>query len=658
MAPSAHPTSSPSSPTGSRVPDKVVEFIAKAVGGSGSIVVAFVRHEPEHEDFSSRFKRENTMPTPYQAASICTAFMLAAGAFAGDWVQFTDDTSRRLVASPGLGINDAEEKDYAWGDVDRDGDIDLVVVRKQIGSTVGRHRNVLFINEDGVLTDRTDDFAIATDDGGQGFLDLTNDRDVALVDVDGDGWLDIVTVTTFGQDLPKTISHPRIYLNLQEVGGVWQGFQYQEARFPELIMTPNFNGVGFGDVTGDDAPDLYFTDSFSNLEDRLLVNDGNGCFTDETAQRVPTWLTTSVFAPHAVIADLNHDGYNDILNLACLGPQDLRLAYNDPDNVGFFTQKNSEILVSADNWFISTGDLNNDELLDIVVVDHHDNDEYFLNQGNGPDGMVDWISFTFPDSAGGAGNNSVIADLDNDGFNDVLVADVDVDLPSCSNRLDIHHNLGDPPFVTFEEDVGNLPTNEGGPLRGTHDIAVFDIDGDCWLDLVIGTCTGTTVWINQGEGNICDETATTTPDDFDVVRGFHLSGDLADVLESDDSDLCYNPGIVLLEIEAPITLDFFGTLPNDSPLTLDVTIESSANTVGLDLTISFWNYNTSSWDVVGTDTQSLNTDTVRTIAGNPADHVEAGTGEVRTRYEVRVVSFIFVFPWTDCVDHVFWSTTN
>ena len=149
--------------------------------------------------------------------------------------------------------------------------------------------------------------------------------------------------------------------------------------------------------------------------------------------------------------------------------------------------------------------------------------------------------------------------------------------------------------------------------------------------------------------------AATTPDSFSAFRGFLDSGTLDDVLESDDSDLCHNPGIVLNPAEAPITLDFVGILPSDSPATLDVTIESSANTVGLELTISFWNYNTNSWDVVGTDMQSLNSDTVRTFAGTPADHVEAGTGEVRTRYEVRVVSFIFLFPWTDCVDQVFWT---
>ncbi len=85
---------------------------------------------------------------------------------------------------------------------------------------------------------------------------------------------------------------------------------------------------------------------------------------------------------------------------------------------------------------------------------------------------------------------------------------------------------------------------------------------------------------------------------------------------------------------------------------------SSANTVGLGLTVLFCNYTTDQWDEVGTDTQTNNVDTVRTFAGTPADHVEAGTGEVRTRYEVRVVSFIFLFPWLDCVDHIFWTTTG
>ncbi len=177
------------------------------------------------------------------------------------------------------------------------------------------------------------------------------------------------------------------------------------------------------------------------------------------------------------------------------------------------------------------------------------------------------------------------------------------------------------------------------------DIADLPGCGPCANMHIVNSVIGTT----KGDGG------SVGPYDFNAFRGFYDSGDLSSLLASDDNDLCYEPGITIFPAEAPITLDFFGTLPNDSPASLDVTIESSANTVGLELTFSFWNFNTNSWDVVGTDTQSFNTDTVRTFAGTPADHVEPGTGEVRTRYEVRVVSIIFLFPWLDCIDQVFWT---
>ncbi len=134
--------------------------------------------------------------------------------FAGtDWVEFQDETAARL--NPSIPINDVfgkddvKEKDYAWGDVDQDGDIDLVVVRKDIGSNSGPEPNRLFMNEGGVLVDRTDDYATAATDGGQGFNDQTPDRDVALEDVNLDGWLDIVTASAGAYSGgPKTITHP------------------------------------------------------------------------------------------------------------------------------------------------------------------------------------------------------------------------------------------------------------------------------------------------------------------------------------------------------------------------------------------------------------------------------------------------------------------
>ncbi len=445
------------------------------------------------------------MRSEYQVTAVLFVFVFWAAAFAGDWIEFTNETPERLVAESSLGTNDTKEKDYAWGDVDQDGDIDLVVVRKEMDTNPIGYRNVLFMLEghddgqaiNGVLVDRTTEYIPQ-------FLDITNDRDVALVDLDGDGWLDLVTVTACNGCTPSPDLLPRIYMNRGEDRGIWQGFVWEPARMPSFPLTPNFCAVGYGDVTGDGSADLYLTDYFNTLEDRLLINNGVGFFTDQTAARVSPWLTTSEFSAHAVIADLNNDGYNDIIKNSALSPYQLRLGYNDPDHVGFFTNlpANGQVLCSCSNYFVQVGDLNNDGLLDVVELDDAA-DRYFLNLGNGPDGQVNWISFVLPNSNNGFDENTVIADLDNDGFNDILVADVGVDGAHCLQRMDIHHNLGNPPFVTFEEDVGNLPTEEGGPLRGTHDVAVFDIDGDCWLDLVIGSCSGTTVWINQGPGNIC-----------------------------------------------------------------------------------------------------------------------------------------------------------
>jgi hypothetical protein len=126
-------------------------------------------------------------------------------------------------------------------------------------------------------------------------------------------------------------------------------------------------------------------------------------------------------------------------------------------------------------------------------------------------------------------------------------------------------------------------------------------------------------------------------------------------VESDDSYLCYKPGFTINSSEAPVTLDFAGTLGTDTPGAVQVNIESSASTPNLALTVSFFNYNTSTWDIVGTDSQTFNVDTVRTFDGVPADHVQPGTGQVKARYEVRKAGFTLQFPWTDCIDQVSFS---
>jgi len=47
---------------------------------------------------------------------------------------------------------------------------------------------------------------------------------------------------------------------------------------------------------------------------------------------------------------------------------------------------------------------------------------------------------------------------------------------------------GNEPTVSFQEQGSVI---DDSMLTGTHDVAVFDINNDGWLDLVIGRCTGT-----------------------------------------------------------------------------------------------------------------------------------------------------------------------
>ena len=74
---------------------------------------------------------------------ITTTLLIVELSLTGGFGTFINQTDSRLVADASLGSSDSQEKDYAWGDVDQDGDIDLVCVRKQPFTSTGKDINVL-----------------------------------------------------------------------------------------------------------------------------------------------------------------------------------------------------------------------------------------------------------------------------------------------------------------------------------------------------------------------------------------------------------------------------------------------------------------------------------------------------------------------------------
>ncbi len=425
------------------------------------------------------------------------------------WLSFVREDSR-LSGAVNLTTGDVQEKDYAWGDLDGDGDDDLVSVRKEPFTSSGRFPNVLLMNEAGVLTDRTAQYASASDvPGDEGFLTATNDRDVVLVDVDLDGWLDVVTATTLSAGEPKHVSHPRIYMNLgQDGSGNWLGLMMQDARFPQLFAGstatwPRFCGVGAGDVTGNGYPDLYFADYDSggsgggDLQDRLLINDGNGFFTDESSARMSAVMLSSGFGTSATIVDVNGDGHADVVD----GESGkVAVYYNDPDDVGTFDLLDNPY--GGAPYHVNTGDLNQDGMVDLIVTDDGA-DRYLLNEGPDVFGRATWSPAYTYNTDDGFGSDNLVVDLDGDGWPETLYADVDVDVPGCERRAHIFHNRGGVVggFVDLHEESGGGSTGVTGlsqvMMRGVHDIAAFDLEGDGDIDLIFGRCIGTNVWLNQ-----------------------------------------------------------------------------------------------------------------------------------------------------------------
>ncbi len=485
-------------------------------------------------------------------AGLAIAAIAAAGS-GPTWVTFIDDTAGRLAAPPTLGRDDVEQKTYAAADFDQDGDVDLVVARKQPWSAPGRRTNVLLMNEDGVLTDRTHAFASAADDGGAGFLDPTNDRGVTTADVNDDGWIDVVTAAFLGDGLPKTISHPRIYVNLgADESGTWLGFRYEEARIPQLERegAPRFTAVAAGDVTGDGLDDLYFVDTDLggpqdvDFNDRLLINVGAGFFFDDTAERMTEEMTVTSFAHSAAIVDMNGDGAADIVRSSNGFPtMGVTIAYNDAEDIGAFHV--IDVVYTGSPTFVSAADLNDDALPDLVVTDDGA-DRFLINLGNDADGFAQFSSFVIPNSSG-FGGDSAVADLNGDDLVDILITDIDWEIPGCNRVTGLHQNISDGGPAAFAGPDGGTISND--ELRGVHDAAVLDVDGDGRPDLVFGRCDGTRVYLNRTTclGDFNDDAAVDAadlaillslwgvcdfcPEDFDA-NGLINAADLAVLLNA------------------------------------------------------------------------------------------------------------------------------
>ncbi|HET6202415.1 MAG TPA: VCBS repeat-containing protein [Planctomycetota bacterium] len=401
--------------------------------------------------------------------------LLAAAAPAQVWVQFTDQTASRLSAAPGVGTADPQEKDVAVGDIDNDGDTDLIVVRKFPFTVAGPMPNVLYINDNGVMTDMTATYA-------PDFLAASDSRAVEIVDLDGNGWKDVVVANTFGDP-------PDVLMNWgNNASGVWTGIVLENWRFPAVGYN-KFCGLGVGDFSGDGMPDLYFVDYTNTLEDRIWLNNGSGVFTDITTTNLFSGYADSGFGTAGWIADMDNDGWADLVRGQA---GSIQIFWNDgtgafPGTIPFTAP------VSSSGYDVGVGDLDNDGDLDMYYC-QDPQDQYKRNPGGTAARVgANWLSHMFSDvespNTNGFNANPHFADVDGDGDLDVGVSDVDVDVPGFSRRFSLLRN-------NFPVTSPTLLSNPYGAAQqnynvfGVYDHAFLDVNGDGWLDL----------WISYGGG--------------------------------------------------------------------------------------------------------------------------------------------------------------
>ena len=242
-----------------------------------------------------------------------------------------NDGTGRFAEGPFAGpVGDHE--DIAIADYDGDGDLDLVFVGED-DQVYGYHLNdgrAGFTEVTGRLPGRaTSNTVIAADvdadgdpdlvvanagpdfvwinDGSGGFTDESAARlpgfddvsqDIAAGDIDGDGDIDLV----FGNE-----ARNRLYRN--DGAG-----RFGDAPLPLRNTPEETRDVHLVDVDGDGDLDIYFANvrlfnPDRNQQDRLLLNDGTGHFTDATDRLTPDdELTTAV-----AFVDFDHDGRLDLI---------------------------------------------------------------------------------------------------------------------------------------------------------------------------------------------------------------------------------------------------------------------------------------------------------------------------------------------------------
>jgi len=323
-------------------------------------------------------------------------------------------------------------------------------------------------------------FASLTFAGGPQFVDETASRfpspglleysnQLTIGDIDGDGDLDLIFANGGNFSSAGTPQKLRVFIN----NGAGVFTDETDARTGGLTFLAR--GVELGDIERDGDLDIIIAQDF-NRQPTLLVNNGNGVFTNETNARLPIGTFSST---RAQFADVDNDGDLDLYltnggTTSRFGTGRGKLWLNDGSGVFTdVTTTNTPNQTVAEPQDCIFGDIDGDFDLDLRIGSTGAaQSKLYRNNGAGV--------FAFQSTPNDANCYSYdFGDMDGNGSLDMLGANAS----GTGNNAELAlHNTGSGTFSV-------------GPFTGAtvddNDSKFFDYDNDGDYDIVIASLGST-----------------------------------------------------------------------------------------------------------------------------------------------------------------------